>query len=92
MAMLASPGVLVRIPCSQCNKKFPYYRTSNVVRRFCTTCAEARTTKSKQRFEEEKKKGLSRNPEDVEALRVLRHIPDIVNWDKVLGSIAGACA
>lgn len=86
--VLDTPGKWVKIRCSQCGKQFPYLRTSNVIRKFCTGCAETRTANSKRKFEEVKKTGLTRNPDEAEAQRRLKHIPDAVNWNQVLAAVA----
>ena len=88
MAQATAAGKWVKVPCNQCGTIFPYFKTSNVMRKFCETCAEQRTTSSKQRFEEEKKKGISRTPEDAESSRILKLIPDSVNWNAVLSRIS----
>ena len=74
-----------------CPRKFRYFKTWNVTRRLCETCAEARTIQGKKRFEEDKKNGVARTPEDAEAFRLLKHIPNAVNWPNVLGRMAAEC-
>ncbi len=87
-AKSSTSGTWVKVPCTQCGKDFPYFKTYHVVRKFCELCAEKRITKSKQNFEEEKKKGVSRTPEDAEAFRILKQIPDAVNWNSILNRVA----
>lgn len=91
MGATTESGVWIVVTCLACPKKFNYFKTSNVHRRLCEKCAESRTAKSKQRFEETKKKGVARNPEEAEASRILKHIPDAVNWNNILGKVAATC-
>ena len=87
MAREEQKGEWVKVPCVECGKKFPYFKTYHVIRKFCESCAYKRTAKSKQQFEDEKKKGISRTPEDAESSRILRRIPDAVNWNAVLSRV-----
>ena len=92
MAAVAEPaGILMKVPCTQCGRRFLYRKTYNVMRRFCVDCAEERTAKSKLKFEAGKKGGPIRDPEEAEACRILQQIPDSVNWHSVLGRISASC-
>jgi ribosomal protein S27E len=81
-------GKWIKIKCAQCGKQFPYFRVSNVIRKFCSSCAASRIKMSKIEFELSKKNGSTRNPEEIVAQSRLKNIPDAINWYKVLDEIA----
>lgn len=87
-AVAESTGKWVKVKCLQCGDEFPYLRTSNVIRKFCTKCAKLRAERSRQESERTKKAGITRSPEEIEGLRRLKHIPNAVNWNKVLTELA----
>jgi hypothetical protein len=93
MAALLTLGKWVRVKCAQekCHTEFRYKKTWTHSRKYCEDCARKRTAKSKQEFEKVKKTGVVRDPEDVESGRLLRQIPDAVNWHSLLTRVSAEC-
>ena len=71
-----------------CTEKFRYFKTWQVTRRFCLACAAKRNSLAKRTFEAEVKRGVVRSPDEDEAMHLLRRIPDSMNWNTLLRTMA----
>lgn len=68
-------GSMIEVVCAECHEPFRYFKKSNVARKYCDGCAEARIQASKDRSLKNKRE--ERREEEI-ARKKLEAIPDIL--------------